>query len=126
MRGVSLVTEVSRKYIYILDGAQYAQAFYESFNKKLQERGNILETRMTKLSIGLFRKKERPVMEVTSSIMSATVTAMTVGPDLYVGYVVFAQKDKPNPLEQQDFEALSEYLTSAIKLTLEGLGAHFE
>jgi len=52
--------------------------------------------------------------------MRATVTAIPVGPDLYVGYVIAAKREL-NDLEVQDMEAFSSYLSRTISLALKTL-----
>jgi hypothetical protein len=52
--------------------------------------------------------------------MWATVTAIPVGPDLYVGYVITAKREL-NDLEVQDMEAFSSYLAHTISLALKTL-----
>lgn len=109
-----------RNYIYILDGAHLAEKFVDTFVKHLSVRGNILSAEKSTISAGFLLRKERPAIKVEGLGMRATVTAIPVGPDLYIGYVI-AAKPELNDLEMQDLEAFSSYLSHTISLALKTL-----
>jgi hypothetical protein len=111
---------LTRNYIYIPDGGSLAEKFEDAFIKQLAARGNILSAEKSKISTGFFMRKERPAIKVKGLGMSATVTAIPIGPDLYVGYVIWA-KPELNDLEKQDLEAFSGYLSHTISLALKTL-----
>lgn len=119
-----------RNHIYILNAAHLADKVYDEFIKVLQERGNILSVKSVKISKGFFRKRERESLQVRpsgsdiSGDMCAVVTATAVGPDLYVGYTISSgfSKKELDEIEMQDLEAFTEYLITALKITLQRLG----
>lgn len=111
---------LARNYVYIPDGERLAEKFVSAFMKQLSARGNILSAEKSTISAGFLMRKERPAIKVEGLGMSATVTALPVGPDLYVGYVI-AAKPQLNDLEMQDLEAFSSYLSHTIGLALKTL-----
>jgi len=114
-----------RQYIYVLDGAKYADQFYDKFIEVLQRRGNIVQPTKIKISEGIIRKREREAIRIDFGLVVATISALAMGTDLYVGYTIGQRKSSPDQLELQEIEAFSEYLINTIRLTLVELGATF-
>ena len=111
---------LGRNYVYIPDGGHLAEEFADALEKQLSARGDILSAERSTISAGFLLRKERPAIKVRGLGMNATITAIPVGPDLYIGYVI-ASKPQLNDLEMQDLEAFSSYLTHTISLALKTL-----
>lgn len=116
---------------HVLNASHLAAKVYDEFAKVLQERGNVLSIRRTKVSKGFFRRREREALHIRPSEggdMYAVVTAMAVGPDLYVGYVISPGlfKKELEEIEMQDLEAFTDFLETALKITLQRLGVTIE
>lgn len=121
--------DTRRNHIYVLNAGHLAAKVYDEFAKVLQERGNVLSIRPTKVSKGFFRRKERKALHVWPSEggdIYALVTAMAVGPDLYVGYVISPLKEELEEIEMQDLEAFTDILETTLKITLQKLGVTIE
>jgi len=118
-----------RNHVYVPDAAHLADKVYEEFQKVLSERGSVLTAKPYKISKGIFQRKERPALSVRFSEggdVYAVVTAMAVGPDLYVGYAIVGLKKELDEIEAQDMEAFSRHLENALKITLQRLGIVLE
>jgi hypothetical protein len=120
---------LGRRYIYIPDAAGVAERFYDALVAQFKARGDLLYTGIIKISKGFFKKKERLAMRIQpkessgmSDELSATITAIPIGPDLYIGYYFgFSLKGEVDEMERQDLEAFSSYLEHAITLALQSL-----
>ena len=112
---------VSRNYIYMPNMGHIASRFREELIKVFRERGDIVRAIPANITKGFIRKRSRPTISVAGLGISATVTAMEVGPDLYIGYVISTPKKELDDLEFQDLEAFSSYLVHTIEETLRKL-----
>jgi len=108
---------IGRDHIYIPDKGHLAEKFAETFINQLAARGNILKSEKSTISSGFLLRKERPAIKVEGLGMRATITAIPIGPDLYIGYVV-SSKPQLNDLEAQDLDAFSNYLGYTIGFAL--------
>ena len=111
---------LARSYVYCPDAGKLAEKFADAFIKQLSARGDVLSAEKSTISAGFLMRQERPAIKVEGLGMRATVTAIPVGPDLYVGYFI-AAKPQLNDLEVQDLEAFSSYLSHTMSLALKTL-----
>ena len=113
---------VTRRHVYVLDQAALESQVYPTFTQVLFERGNILRMESKDIKSGFLFGKRRNSLWCKFGDFEAWFTAAATGPDLYIGYYINPRKKELSEIENQDLEALGDYLSNALAMTLAKLG----
>lgn len=95
---------------------------YPAFVQTLFERGNIIHMEPKDIKSGFLFGKRRASLWCKYGDFEAWFTAAATGPDLYVGYYINPRKKDLSEVETQDLEALGDYLSNALTITLAKIG----
>lgn len=114
--------EATRRHVYVLDQAALEPRVYPAFIQTLFERGNIVHMEPKDIKSGILFGKRRASLWCKYGDFEAWFTAAATGPDLYVGYYINPRKKDLSEVETQDLEALGDYLSNALTITLAKIG----
>jgi hypothetical protein len=112
---------LTRQHIYLPDAAELEPKIYPTFLEVLKERGSVVEVENKDIKSGLFGKK-RSSLYCRFGDHEGWITAIAMGPDLYLGSVLRSKKKELSDVDSQDLEAFGEYLAENMARTLGKLG----
>jgi hypothetical protein len=117
--------ELTRQHIYLPNAAELEPKIYPTFFEVLKERDSVVEVETKDIKSGLFGKK-RSSLYCRFGDHEGWVTALAMGPDLYLGCCLRSKKKELSDVDSQDMEAFGEYLAENMARTLGKLGLSTE